>query len=217
MTTRRVGARPTAPRLLAASAAVLVLVVACAPAPPSTTPQTGPGSAIERAVERRPVVLIPGWALGCISGGGEEWFEWIDAMRDRGYERVEWTMWDYDACQPNVDTAAELEVTIDQVLADTGATRVNVVAHSMGNLGVRWCLRFGGCATKIDHYVSLAGTNHGTLWADACALQFWSRACGDMRADGPFLAALNAGDETPGDVRYTTYSSWCDLVVVPYS
>jgi hypothetical protein len=30
-----------------------------------------------------------------------------------------------------------------------------------------------------------------------------------------FLTSLNAGDETPGDVNYGTWRSWCDAIIVP--
>ncbi|MBA3524533.1 MAG: hypothetical protein H0T85_08290 [Geodermatophilaceae bacterium] len=36
-----------------------------------------------------------------------------------------------------------------------------------------------------------------------------------MRPQWPFLTQLNTGDETPGAVRYGTWTSPCDIVILP--
>ena len=36
-----------------------------------------------------------------------------------------------------------------------------------------------------------------------------------MKSGSAFLTALNAGDETPGKVKYLTFWSSCDDVVIP--
>ncbi|MEO5579361.1 MAG: lipase, partial [Gemmatimonadaceae bacterium] len=39
--------------------------------------------------------------------------------------------------------------------------------------------------------------------------------CREIQIDSAFLIALNAGDETPGLVRYGTWRSPCDLTINP--
>ncbi|MQA24654.1 MAG: lipase, partial [Micromonosporaceae bacterium] len=74
-----------------------------------------------------------------------------------------------------------------------------------------WYLKFLGGTSKVDAWVSLGGPNHGTNWAYGC----WWQACYDMRPGSEFLNTLNAGDETPGYVRYGTWWSPCDGIINP--
>ena len=41
--------------------------------------------------------------------------------------------------------------------------------------------------------------------------------CDEMKPGSAFLPALNGGDETPGDARYGTFWSPCDVMVSPDS
>ena len=36
-----------------------------------------------------------------------------------------------------------------------------------------------------------------------------------MTPGSPMLTELNTGDETPDDVSWTAYVSWCELVILP--
>src|SRR5690606_19489208 len=62
--------------------------------------------------------------------------------------------------------------------------------------------------------VTLAGANHGTVWAEACGLLFWSRSCPDLAPGSAMLEQLNT-DEAPEGVRWETWVSVCELVIVP--
>jgi triacylglycerol lipase len=98
------------------------------------------------------------------------------------------------------------------LLASTGASRVDIVAHSMGSLSTRWYLKFlSGGLTKVDEWVSLGGPNHGTDAAITCS----TPSCIEMRPGSTFLTQLNSGDESPGAVRYGTWWSPCDLTINP--
>ena len=188
--------------------AVVVLVGACAapPPPPDAGERTG-----------RPVVLLDGWQIDCHLAGPGGWRTWLqEAARRRG-TAADVSFFAYDACQPNSVAVDALGPFIDGVLARTGADRVDVVSHSMGSLVVRACIRYAGCAGKVDKFLALAPPNHGTLWAGVCSLAFWVRSTCDMDPNGPFLAALNSVDETWGDVSYVTMISWCDLTIVPFT
>lgn len=117
----------------------------------------------------------------------------------------------YDAGRPNAETAARIAARVDQILVATRARRIDIVTHSMGALPTRFYLKNLGGTSRVDAWVSLGGPNHGTTSAEIC----FSAACREMRIGSAFLAALNEGDETPGDVRYATWRSPCDGVIDP--
>ncbi|MEI5672725.1 MULTISPECIES: esterase/lipase family protein [unclassified Nocardioides] len=114
-------------------------------------------------------------------------------------------------------SAAELKRYVDRVLAATGAARVSLVGHSQGGMMPRYFIKNLGGAAVVDDLVGLAPSNHGTTLVP----QGWSVpfcvACDQQAAGSPFLTALNAGDETPGDVSYTQVTTRYDEVVVPHT
>jgi triacylglycerol esterase/lipase EstA (alpha/beta hydrolase family) len=112
-----------------------------------------------------------------------------------------------------VTTASQLATEVKRVLAATGASKVDIVAHSMGVLSARYYLKNLGGTAYVDHFVSTAGANHGTSLASLCAWLYTS--CAEMNTGSSFLTALNSGDETPGSVAYASYWSDCDEALNP--
>lgn len=159
-----------------------------------------------QAAGHDPVVFVHGYW-----GNDWNWGVMVDSFRADGWTDDELHVWDYDTGQSNVTTAGQLKSFVDGVRARTGAARVDVVTHSMGGLSSRYYLKFLGGTAVVDDWVSLGGPNHGTNAAYGC----WDTSCHEMRYDSDFLTGLNAGDETPGDVRYGTVRSYCDEVINP--
>ncbi|MEU1846904.1 lipase family alpha/beta hydrolase [Micromonospora sediminicola] len=118
------------------------------------------------------------------------------------------------------ESARALSSYVDQVRAATGASRVDLVTHSEGGLVSRWYVKFLGGSAKVDQYVSLGSPQYGTYVANivnflglgSCA---GIVACQQMTIGSSFLADLNAGDDTPGPVRWTTVRTWQDELVRP--
>ena len=158
------------------------------------------------ARERNPVVFVHGW-----SASASVWEAMTERFRADGWPEPYLVAWSYDTNLSNVETAGLLAAQVDAVLAETGASRVDIVAHSMGALPARYYVRDLGGDARVDGLVALGSPNHGTLTAYTCR----SEACREMRPGSSFLRALNEDDETPGAVRYATWRSPCDLVVVP--
>jgi triacylglycerol esterase/lipase EstA (alpha/beta hydrolase family) len=104
---------------------------------------------------------------------------------------------------------------VKRVLAATGASKVDIVAHSMGPLSARYYLKNLGGTSYVDDFVSVAGVNHGTTVASWCSWLYTS--CAQMYTGSSFLTSLNSGDETPGSVSYASYWSNCDDAVLPNS
>ncbi len=202
-------------KALSVVVAALIMTAGCTSAPSAAGGGSGASATVE-TTHRHPVILVPGFEFDCAPRHGD-WNKWITAAHVRGFADSEFIVMRPDPCAPNVDTAAALGRLVDQVLAATGDTEVDIVAHSMGSLAARWCIRFGSCAGKVDKFMGLAAANHGTIWANLCAVLFWSHSCGDMAPDSTMLTDLNAGDETWAETRYATIDSWCDLTIVPFT
>ncbi|MFI9201222.1 esterase/lipase family protein [Streptomyces sp. NPDC053048] len=189
-------------RLLVASLSLVLAAVALGAAPPALAAAGGPPD---------PVVFVHG-----ANAGPGVWGEMRADFLRAGYPADRLAAWSYDTRQStNEVLAGRLSAYVDQVLARTGASRVDFVTHSLGGLPSRWYVTFGGGADKVAHWVSLAGPNHGTHTAWACALV--NQGCRDMTPGSYVLKRLNAGDETPGATRYGTWWSPCDEAVAPVS
>jgi triacylglycerol esterase/lipase EstA (alpha/beta hydrolase family) len=141
------------------------------------------------------------------------WNTMIGRFEKDGYPKSFLSAYSYNTSQSNKVDAEEVKSRVETLLKNTGATKVDIVAHSMGSLNSRWYIKFLGGESKVDDWVSLGGPNHGTETANFC----FSTSCVEMRVGSKFLGELNAGDETPGAVSYGTWWSPCDEIINPDS
>ena len=186
------------------------LLLAQAPAASATGPRPRPAVRAD-AGARIPVVFVHGRNAGPGVWGTME----ADFEAD-GYSSGQLFAWDYDSSQStNEVLAGQFAAYVSQVLARTGASQVDIVAHSQGSLPTRWYLKFGGGTAVVRHWVSLGGPNHGTDLAWACAL--WDQGCRDMTPGSWVESHLAQGDEIPGPTRYATFWSHCDEFILPNS
>jgi triacylglycerol esterase/lipase EstA (alpha/beta hydrolase family) len=119
------------------------------------------------------------------------------------------------------DASADLAGYVDDLLASTGSDQVDLIGHSQGGLVARYYARNLGGDVTVDSLISLAAPNHGTAVANLLTLLGLGNclgvtACEQMAAGSGFLAALNAGDESPGAVDYTNIATRYDEIVLPY-
>jgi triacylglycerol esterase/lipase EstA (alpha/beta hydrolase family) len=109
------------------------------------------------------------------------------------------------------------------VLAETGASQLDVVGHSEGGLALRYYIKNLGGAKQVRRYVSLGTPQHGTQLANligrvpligslAAAV---CTACAQMAVGSSFLAALNSPTDVPGAVTYTAIGTSHDELVTP--
>lgn len=129
---------------------------------------------------------------------------------------------------PIDQSAAQLQVYVDKVLAATGAAKVDLVGHSQGGMMPRYYLKFLGGGAKVNTFVGIAPDNHGTTLDGLTKLLPYfpgaedviaSAAPGlaDQVAGSAFLAKLNAGGDTVPGVHYTVIATRYDEVVTPYT
>lgn len=184
-------------RLVAFVSAIALCITATALAPASS-------------LAKDPILFVHGW-----SENSSLWNTMIANFEKDGYAKSELSAYTYNTSTSN-KTLAETEVKsrVEALKKATGATKVDIIAHSMGSLNSRWYIKFvSGGEANVDDWVSLGGPNHGTETANFC----FSTACTEMRVGSKFLGELNAGDETPGTVNYGTWWSPCDEIINPDS
>jgi triacylglycerol esterase/lipase EstA (alpha/beta hydrolase family) len=156
-----------------------------------------------------PILFVHGY-----SGSASNWNTMIGRFEKDGWTKSQLSAYSYNTSQSNITTAEKVVKTeVEKLLKSTKATRVDIVAHSMGSLNTRWYIKFLEGESKVDDWVSLGGPNHGTDFANFC----FSASCVEMRVGSTFLKKLNEGDETPGAVNYGTWWSPCDEIINPDS
>lgn len=182
----------------------LLALIATAAAAAATALVSPPGASA--ALAHDPIVFVHGF-----NGSAANWDTMVSRFKSDGWTDAELTRKTYSSSVSNTVVAQDVAAEVDRVLAATGATKVDIVAHSMGSLSSRHFLKFLSGTGKVDEWVSLGGPNHGTTWAYGCA----TTPCLEMRPGSTFLTNLNAGDETPGAVNYGTWWSPCDEIISP--
>jgi triacylglycerol lipase len=144
-----------------------------------------------------PVLLVHGYR-----GSPATWASMTAYLKAHGHPTVH-----------AIDLPGENNLTNARVIRDTLRSlrwkNVDIVGQSMGGLSARWFVKFLAKGTRVDAYVSLGTPQYG-IWT-ACALP--STYGGQMCPTSSFLADLNAGDDTPGSLDWTTiYSTGDELV-----
>ncbi len=197
-------------RRLAVALVVLTLVGACGTAPATGGTPAPSSVAVTAAPSRDPVVLVaglssPGWALDPLAARlqASGFTTNIFQLPGLGFGDI-------------VASAQALKTRVDQVLAFTGAAKVDLVSHSEGGLVSRYYVKYLGGTAKVGRYVSLGTPQYGTALANLGTFFFNCLAivaCQQMAAGSAFLTNLNAGDDTPGSVQYTAiFTQWDELV-----
>ncbi|MGW0038856.1 esterase/lipase family protein [Gordonia sp. NPDC003376] len=183
-----------------------------------------------------PVVLVHG------TGGSQQtnWGTYVPLLKNEGYcvfaltyGRIPGAPWPISAIggmRPMQDSAAELGRYVDEVLAATGAEKVDIVGHSQGTAIPDYYATHLGGADKIDKYVSLAPLWNGTNTFGAGLLLPLVRqlgvsaeqlpicqACGQFDPKSPFMTELRAGGVYLPHITYTNIATRYDELVVPYT
>ncbi len=169
-------------------------------------------------VRRRPIALrpyVPGAPYPTIllhgySQNAGNWFVFARMLRRQGVENLtHLTLWRMFA---SIEShARRLERKVEKVLAETGAPRVNIVAHSMGGLVSRWYIQQRGGAARVALLVTLATPHRGTLIAYAGL----GRSAREMRPGSVLLGTLDASLDKLNGCRVVAYWSNLDQLILP--
>lgn len=153
-----------------------------------------------------PVVLVPGWS------------DRARALRplERHLIRAGWapdqvhSIEFRDRYGSNLEHAAEIAQAIVG-LAVHGYSQVDIVAHSMGGLAVRYLLQHGPHADRVRRVVFLGTPHRGTL----AAYVAWGAGAAEMRLRSGFLQGLE--DATQHAAELISIHTPMDLRLFPGS
>jgi triacylglycerol esterase/lipase EstA (alpha/beta hydrolase family) len=202
-------------------ATVLIVLATASTAAAASPPPPGANLPCQpSAAHPEPVILVH----GTFENMFDNWQAMAPALKAAGYCVYAFNYGSYNGSgllgiygvgriEPS---AQQLASEVDAVLAQTGASKVDLVGHSQGGMMPRYYLK-NIDATKVDDLVALSPSNHGTTNQLASPIGGLCPACAQQAAGSSFITQLNAGDETPGAVDYTNIATRYDEVVTPYT
>lgn len=162
-----------------------------------------------------PVLMVHGYFLP----GGATWLVLKNRIIKAGWPKdyvMNPTFKNVVGCNP--EHGKEIAKWVDELKAKTGAAKVDLVTHSMGALDIRYYIKYMCGYKNVNKVVTIAGANHGTTVACAdmisCGAAEMCRKPDDWQSND-FLKDLNACDETPGDILYTSIWSPYDEIIRP--
>jgi triacylglycerol esterase/lipase EstA (alpha/beta hydrolase family) len=199
--------------------------------PTASPPGANNWSCKPSAAHPYPVILVH----GTFEDMADNWNALSPLLYDSGYCVFAFNYGSYDgsgavgvyATGDIAASAQQLSSFVNEVLAKTGATKVDLVGHSQGGMMPRYYLKFLGGASYVNTLVGLAPSNHGTTLDGIFTLSSYlpgsnafvadCPACQEQDAGSSFLTKLNAGGDTVPGVNYTVIESKNDEVVTPYT
>ncbi|BEJ17154.1 hypothetical protein CspHIS471_0605550 [Cutaneotrichosporon sp. HIS471] len=126
------------------------------------------------------------------------------------------------------DSSKEIAGIVQKVLAATGASKVNLVGHSMGTTVATYYMKFDGGDKFVNHYIGFGANYKGTtlyglnllvktIPGISPTLRAICASCDEFLTPSTFIADLNNGGVTVPGPDYTTIASKLDELVVPYT
>jgi triacylglycerol lipase len=173
-----------------------------------------------------PVVLIH----GTISSK-TVWQDLVSLLRDDGFVVFAPDYGRHGTAEIR-QSAGDVAAYIGQVLAATGAEKVDIVAHSQGGLLARYLVNELDFADRVHHLVTLSAPHHGTTLnaqltslisandlaakvAEQTVVRMMGVAGMQQVVGSPLLQDIASSAETRPSVRYTCLATKVDTTVVP--
>ena len=156
------------------------------------------------APAQRPVILVHGVLIN-----DGIWF-WFKRRLERFGVGPVYTV-NYGPALAGIESfAQQLAKKIDAVCAETGASKLVLIGHSMGGLVSRAYLRrFGG--DRVARLITIGTPHHGSI----LALSFPGHCLGEMCPRSRWLAELNRDESRLPPVPTTSIWSRHDSMVIP--
>lgn len=148
-----------------------------------------------------PVLLVHGGTLT----GSESWdWNYVPALNNAGIDVC--TVDLPDRALTDIQVSAEYVVYAVRQMREHYHSKVDILGHSEGPVVARWSIKFWpDVRNSVDDMVGLEAAYHGTAVTNIfCATGSCIPVAWQLSIGSNFLKALNADDETPGDVSYTS-------------
>lgn len=174
----------------------------------------------------KPVVLL---VHGTFTNGAEQYrVFYTPQLVDQGFD-VCFVTYPDRGLGDQQESAEYVVHAVRRIHAMTGRM-VDMIGHSQGATMPRWAIKFWpDVRSVIDDFVLIAGPNHGLSAASLGELSMifaglpgassvpagLPAAFFQFSPDSKFVSVLNAGDETPGDIDYTTLYTTFDELIQP--
>ena len=203
-------------------------------APNANAPGTNDWSCKPTAEHPRPVVLVH----GTFGNRSTNWRTYGPLLKNNGYCVFALTYGTLPGLPFPVKalggfgdmkvSAEQLGVFVDEVLAATGADKVDLIGHSQGTLMPQYYVRYLGGAPFVENYISLAPLWHGTsvvggmktivkiLRLDLDSVPICT-ACGQFDPSSDFMAQIRDGAVATPGVNYVNIMTRYDELVRPYT
>jgi triacylglycerol esterase/lipase EstA (alpha/beta hydrolase family) len=164
-----------------------------------------PGRAVAPGGVGRPVVLVHGWAMNRSS-------MFVLAARLRRDGRRVYTVNYNGLAAKSDDKACELASNLERIRRESGAERIDFVAHSLGGILLRAVAKYHGGLDYFGNVVTLGSPHRGT----ALAVMFRRYGLIELRPGSPFLERLAEEDPIAArKVNFTSIYSAADYIVFP--
>lgn len=143
-----------------------------------------------------------------------------DRLRGQGYDVYIFVI--ANPLQSMVKSAPALAAFVDDVLATTGATQVDMIAHSQSGLLARYYARYLGGVDKIHTLISMSGLQYGSALANVAPLVGLTNCvgvdvCVELAEGSDFVVSLTEPNDTDGHIRYVNFASKSDVLAIPYT
>ncbi len=203
---------------------------------PTTVPGANDYSCKPSAAHPRPIVLVHGTAENM----GFNWAALSPVLKNAGYCVFALNYGDnfflslghrIEGLNAIPSSAKELQAFVDNVLAKTHTAKVDIVGHSQGGLMPNYYIKRLGGAAKVNNFIGLAPSNHGTtlsgltgigtslgvLGIANVALGAGTPSLVDQEVGSAFQKALFADGDTVAGPKYTVIETNKDAIVTPYT
>lgn len=156
-----------------------------------------------QATDDQPIILIHGYMH---NSSAWRWFRY--ELEHYGYGPV--YVIDLHKNETVEQRAAQVDRLIDEIRAETGARKIQLVGHSMGGLVATWV------ASYRPHHVSKVITIGSPMDGTHLARLLKNECVQEMRTDSEFLRHLRLHAETLTMVPFVHIASDADQIVIPH-
>jgi len=155
---------------------------------------------------RPPILFVHGWSSGSHA------FMLISRYLKRKKFKNLYTMTYRPVMADLAWLSQKVADRINEVLEETGAAKVNIIAHSLGGVLTRYAIKDLYMGDKVNLLISIGSPHLGSRVA---ALWPYGRNTLELLYKSDFINALADGGLTPGPVKYVSIYSAFDNFVVP--